>query len=139
MKNAFDVAENVISLINVPAVTDHISGKTWAFDRPGNRDLVDIVVGVLMISNDYLQRGVANIRIHAPDVAISAVKQTDWRTDLKTLDRVAKLIIPLVDNQYKHSFFTHIDRHGPSRTLDGQGMYVIRLDYYSFQENYKNI
>jgi len=126
MKTSFDIVTDVISLINVPAVTHNLDGKIWPFVRPDNREKVDITVGLLAGTNEWLQEAIVNIRIHA--------------SDFYTFNSVSQIILPLVESQYRDTFYTEVDNSGKLITNpDGTRFFRIRVHYYSIQSNYKKI
>jgi hypothetical protein len=135
VKDCFDIVEDVVSLIDLPEVHSAITGKIWEHVMPGNRKVSDIIVKALFVSNDHIQHGIVNVKIHCPELFI----QGSWLPDLRTFGSIADVLTPLLDNQYKHSFWTEIDRQNVSKTLEGKSMYVIRLHYYSYNQDYKNI
>lgn len=141
MKDGFDVVKEVISLINVPAVTSQISGKIWPHMMPGGLKTVNIVVGVMLVNNEFIQYSPVNIRVHAPNVEITQANGTIYRgPDLVTLNKIVKIISPLVDTQWKFDFWTEIVGAGTIfQDSDGSWFSLIKVDWRHLQSNYKNI
>lgn len=140
MKNAFDIITDVISLIKVPEVTDRIDGKVWPFVRPDNRNKTDITVGLLAGTNEWLQEATVNIRIHTPGISATYDGKVQNMPDYMTFNALSKIILPLIEGQYRETFYTIVDDPGePIKDNDGSTFYRIRLHYYSIQSNYKNI
>jgi len=135
MKDCFDIVSDVVSLIDVPAVHSVITGKIWKHFMPGNREASDIIVKTLFCSNDAIQHGIVNVKIHCPEILSGG----QWIGDLKAMNTISEVLTQLLDNRYAESFWLDIDRQNVSRTLDGKSMYVIRLHYYSYNAEYKNI
>jgi hypothetical protein len=133
MKDSFDVTADIISLFNVPGINALLTGEIYADDRPNDSKLIDVVVNCLGITNTAMQRGSANINIHAPNLPSGG-------KDSITLRSIAKAIIPYVDTQFKNTFHTDIDDGGTiMRDSDGTWFYNIPVNYYSVQTNFKNI
>ena len=133
MKDSFDVTADIISLFNVPAITNLLTGSIYADDRPNDSKLIDVVVNCLGVTNTAIQRGSANINIHAPNLE-------SGRKDSVKLRSIAKAIIPYVDTQFKPTFHTDIDDGGTvMQDRDGTWFYNIPVNYYSVQTNFKNI
>ncbi len=62
MKTTIDIVDRLIPIINVASVTSLINGGVYAFQRPLNSELEDIIINSLPISSDdVIQNGIANI------------------------------------------------------------------------------
>ena len=140
MKDCFDAVADVRSLLELPELTDHISGKIWQFQRPANSDKIDIVIGLLVLSNEQFQDGVVNIRIHAPNISVTANGQVSSMPDLSIFNKLEKIILPMVDTQYKHSFSTYVIEPGKvMQNTDGRWFMLIQINYNSYNTDYTNI
>lgn len=143
MKSGIEVSQDVRSLINIPEVLNNITGKIYLQVLPSTNS-VNIVVACLAVTNQQLQNATVNVNIHSPmlsvDVEGSSPKRNTQVPDLKTFERVASLILPYLDSQWKDEFNTYVESPGvPIRDTDGSYFFNIRVRYRSFQSNYKNI
>jgi len=135
MKTGLGVAKDIRSLINLPVITTGLTGKIYQFKRPLNSKLVDIVIGIQGIDNEQFQQGTVNVNVHVPNLISDSTMP-----DLETLDRLSTLLMPLLDTQYRNDFYTIVA--SPSviyQDTDGSHFANIKVDYYSIQEDYKNI
>lgn len=133
MKDSFDVPADIITLINVPAITNLITGGIYADDRPDDSKLIDIVVNCFGVTNRWNQKSSPNVNIHAPNLP-------SGRKDSVSLRRIAKAIIPLLESQNRPTFQTDVEDGGEAlQDRDGNWFYNIPVNYYSIQEKYKNI
>lgn len=138
MKDCFDVARDIRSLINVPEVLTAIDGDIWQFVRPINSDRADIVIGVMGIDNDYIQNANVNVLIHVPNIQVTKGPLIDWQPDQGRFNALCDIIAPLLDNQYKETFHTNLATYGNLfRDKDGSWFCLLQVEYYSIQDNYK--
>lgn len=132
MKSAIDVIVDVYSLVNVPAVTSAISGEVYQLERPDNSKKQDVVIGLLGADNEWLQEATVNVKIHVPNLK-------SGKADLNNLERIVNIVTPLIDGKYMDSFYTIKGTTYLQKDTDGTWFYRIVVDYYSIQEEYKNI
>jgi hypothetical protein len=136
MKDWFDVQHDIISLIDVPEVTSLLTGKIWSLEKPGGRThLSDIVVGTLFTTWEQIQHGIVVINIHCPEITSNGKIVGDQIT----LNKIAKAMAPLLDDQHRSTFWTEIDAQRLSKTLDNKLMYVFRVHYYHLALEYNNL
>jgi hypothetical protein len=132
----FDVWADMISLIDVPEVNNLLTGKIWSLQKPGGRShLSDIVVKTLFVSWAQIQHSIVIINIHCPEITSNGKIVGDQIT----LNKIAKAMAPLLDDQHRSTFWTEIDAQRLSKTLDNKLMYVFRVHYYHLALEYKNI
>lgn len=143
MKDSFDMVTDVRSLINVPEVTDLLEeGKIYPHQRPaGRKDKVDIVVNALGVNNAQYQTGTPNINIYAASIkATQEDGSVHFLPDMYKLNILAKVILPLVESQYRDTFKTEVTDPGTLlQNPDGTWLISMQLSYRSIQDNYQNI
>jgi len=133
MKTAFDIVQDVRSLINVSELLNQIDGQIYPFVKPSNSTKQDITVSVLSANNEQIQEATVNIRIHSPNLNGSL-------PDSEHYDKISKIICTLTDAQYREFFHTEVFEPGRVyRDENGKHVCLVQLDYYSIQSNYKNI
>jgi hypothetical protein len=134
MKDSFDIAEDVISLISTPEVTTFITGKIYADSRPNNSNKQDIVVRVLAGTNEWIQNAVVVINgdgFLLPD---------SDKPDMFKMRDLGKILTQSLEGQYRNEFFTEIVNPAQVRTdRDGSKYLNIRVRYRSIQNNFKNV
>lgn len=136
MKDCFDAAEDVRSLINVPEVLGLLNGKIYTFKRPDGSSSSDIVIGVLSGDNFQIQTLLVNVRIYVPLI------NSDGKmvADQSKFAVISKAVFPLLDDHYGDSFWTEAEEEsGLIRQPDGTYFQLIKVTYRSIQDNYKNI
>ncbi|WP_158797673.1 hypothetical protein [Pedobacter sp. L105] len=141
MKDGFDVAADIISLINIPEITGLIDGKIYADVRPSKSNKIDIVVKSLGITNAWNQAGSGTVNVYVP--ALSETQpdgSVQLLPDQDTLSSLCKAITPYLDTQYKPSFNTQVTAAGNLvQDTDGSWFVSITFSYYSIQTNFKNL
>lgn len=138
MKTGLAVISDVWSLISIPEVTQAITGEIYQFERPDNSALVDIVIGLQGVNNEQIQEATVNVRIHVP--LMENFRTGQMVPDLPTLNRLANLLMPLLDTQFRTSFHTDVDNPAMIyKDTDGSYFATIKVNYYSIQTNFKNI
>ncbi|WP_231492205.1 hypothetical protein [Pedobacter sp. Leaf170] len=143
MRTGIDIVKDVKSLLEVPELTSLIDGKIWMFNRPQNSDKTDITIGVLASDNDWMQQATINIRIHAKNPALTfpgSNSVDNTMPNLQVFEPLIKKVCELTDTQFKSKFNTSVANAGELyRQNDGSYVALVQLDYYSIQENFKNI
>lgn len=137
MKTGLQVAQDINSLIDLPVVTSAISGKIYQGARPLNSKLIDIAIGIQGINNEWLQEGTVNVNIYAPNLSFNS---DSTRPNLPVFDRLSTILCPLLDSQYKDSFYTIVASPAVIyKDTDVSHFVNIKVDYYSIQDDFKNI
>ena len=139
MKNCFDIAQDVRSLINVPEVlSDLDGGNIYPHYRPQGSSRIDVVIGVLGADNEYIQNANVNIRIHAPNLHLYLTNPPgadNTQPNLVKLFRICELITPLLDEQYRDTFNTSVASSGEMfQDADGTWFCLIQVEYFSIQD-----
>lgn len=135
MKTGIEVILDVRSLISISDVTSAITGKIYEVRRPTNSKLIDIVIGVQGVDNNWMQQALLNVNINVPNLASDSTMP-----DLRNLNNISKLLVPLLDGQNKSDFYTKVD--APAiiyQDTDGTFYANIKVKYFSVQTNHKNI
>ena len=107
MRDTFDIETILFKALNVPAITNVISGKVYKNSRPLNSGKVDVVVGSLPINAEQIQRTVANVNVHVPNLKLSiSGVQDGTQPDTVTLKTVTSLVIEaLTDKAFADYYF----------------------------------
>jgi len=69
MKSSFKIEDILYKALNVPAITDLISGEVLKGDVPASSQKDDIVIAVLTNGNEYVQSGFVNVNFFARQIA----------------------------------------------------------------------
>lgn len=127
----------------MPTITGQLpaGAKIYPDVRPDSRkNKADIVINVLGPTNNVLQVGTGNVNIYWPSIT-ETVDGAQWtKPDHFNLGRMAKLVTPFLESQWRDSFHTEVETP-PVLLRDTDGSYFIniRVKYYSLQSNYQNI
>lgn len=136
MKDVFDMVIDVRGLVNIPAVTNLLTGKVYPNLRPDGSTKGDVVVYGLGIDNDQIQDGYGNINGYLPMIPQNGVSITD-QTGLMNL---GKQIALAIDLKFKTNFRVWVDEAPKlSRDTDGKHYVNVKYHYQSIQENKNNI
>lgn len=126
MVSTLDINSALYMKVNIPAVTNVISGKVYIGDFPSGNQLENITINTLTNPNRYLQNGYMNLNIYVPE-------QQAGRPPLARFKQIVDILIPLVlDTQNDQSYFFQIDDDkGFFRDNENDGMwfYNIRLEF----------
>ncbi len=125
MRTTFDI-DNILYqvLSNNAGLAATITGSVYKRNRPVSSTEEDIVIGSLPVTNDQLQRTVANVNIHVPLLEIATENGQDTQPDTVRLKELTDMVILIVN-----------DIVGPDYYYDVQQQNVffdsITNDYYS--------
>lgn len=140
IRDSLQLVDDIIKLIEVPAITSQITGKIWADERWDDSSKTDIVVNSTGIINRAIQVGAANINIYVPSESQTWGGKTKLYPNRKEMKRLAALVSPLVETQWKETFHCEIEEAGRiAQDADGSWYINITVKYWSLQEKYKNI
>lgn len=142
MKTGLDMITDAYMIINVPEITDVITGDIYPLERPKNSDKEDIVINALPITSDQQQKGVFNINVHVPNLASLKINGNpdDTIPDITRLKLITNLVVSkinMVDGQ-DYSFSAATGGQ-PIKDSDLTWYVNIRVNYFAFQNNYSNI
>lgn len=132
MKHVSDMTRDVYSLINIPDVTEGITGKVWEdLMSSSSKSTVNIVVKGISLTNKAIQNGYTHVNIYAPNLTIDGDPNFPNRPELY---RVRDLVFPLLNSIYKPSFQIWVDEaDGILTDKDGNWYLGIILGYQSIQ------
>jgi hypothetical protein len=140
MRDGFDINDDIRSLIDVDEVKNAIDGQIWIIHRHNNSKKTDIVIRMLAGNNEQIQQAVVNVRIHTPDLRLTLDGKVSSIPDHRTFNKLSNLLIPLLDERYMPSFWTEVVKPAYLfKDKDGSHFTLIQVNYYSIQDNYKNI
>ena len=92
MKSGLNIANALRNLLNVEQLVDEISGGIYKFGYPLKSQKEDVVINILAINGEYLQKGYANMNIYVEN-AQSGLPNT------KRLEELTSIVNPLVDKK----------------------------------------
>lgn len=144
MKTAIEQVEDVFGLLNVPSVTGLLGdGQLIRFKRPTRSKECDIVVNSLSLSNRPLQKGTINVNIHVPSsehARYNGIADAE-QPNIPKMIALQNVVIPILEANYTGLDF-HIDLENcsePMQDADKTWYLNLRVNYYSFSNNYQNI
>lgn len=111
MRDTFDIETIIYQALNVPDITNAISGKVYKNSRPLSSDKVDVVVGSLPVNNEQLQKTVVNVNVHVPNLKININGITDnTQPDVATLKTVTDLVISTLDDKAYMDYYFDVQQ-----------------------------
>ncbi|MBD0822640.1 hypothetical protein [Aestuariibaculum marinum] len=121
MKSTLDILSALFKLVNVPAVTNVITGKVYIGTPPDTSQLEDIGLNTLTNPKAYLQTGFANLNLFTKEVE-------SGRADLARIKELINIIMPLVEDAVSDGVFFQIDDDkGNFKDDDKDSMYYYNL------------
>src|SRR5690606_42006807 len=103
MVSTLDINSALYRLVNVPAITDEISGKVYIGGFKYNDQLENITINTLENPTQYLQNGFMNLNVYVP-------QSTAGAPPLARFTKIIDILMPLVlDTKYDKSFLFQID------------------------------
>lgn len=142
MKTGIEMATDGFTLINVDVVNSLITGACYLLERPQNSDKIDVVVNTLALTAAQLQNGVFNVNIHCPNLkgVVIGGENDDTQPDVVSMTSIGKVVTEILKDYNGFDFKLDVQTPGmPIRDTDGNWYVNIRVNYYSFQQNYTNI
>jgi hypothetical protein len=134
MRTTFDVEDILYTrLKNDATVTGAISGKVYKNNRPVNSNLVDIVIGSLPMPNEQLQRSVANVNVHAPNLKLNLNGVEDnSQPDRVKLKQVTSLVITSLKDNVFPDYYFDVQQQNMFASEDSDEHYSnIRVNFFS--------
>lgn len=145
MKTGLDMVQIGYQLINQPDVHALLSGSIFKLQRP-QRTITstesDIVINPLALPNKQYQEGVFNVNIHVPNLqnVVIGGKPDNTQPDIAAMNSIAAAVIPKLDNVWGDDYHLDCQTSGlPIQDSDGTWYLNIRVNFYSIQQNFKNI
>jgi hypothetical protein len=99
MMQTFDIDAIVYKMLNVPAITDVISGGVYVGedDRPDDSAKEDIVINSITLTQDYLpQLGTSNVNIFVPDKARKINGKQQYKERRQRLKLITKKVTEII-------------------------------------------
>ena len=133
MKTTLDIIDLNYAVLNVPAVTAQLTGGVYKNTRPVSSDKTDVVIGCLPVSNDQLQRAVANVNIHVPNLVINQGNYTDYtQPDFAALRSLAALVTGVLNDVSTPTHWFAVQQQNHFSEPERKEHYVnIRVNFYS--------
>lgn len=132
MRNTFNIVDILTAVLMADSgLTSDITGKVYRNgERPVNSDKEDVVVNSLPVTNDQLQRSVANVNIHVPNIERTINGIENSMPDLVRLESLTDRVILIVDEKYfaDHWFFVQQQNFFQE---EGQAYTNIRVEFFS--------
>lgn len=95
----FDIDAIVYKMLNVPTITDVISGGIYVGedDRPNDSAKEDIVINSITLTQDYLpQLGTSNVNIYVPDRARKINGTQQYKERSQRLKLITKKVTEII-------------------------------------------
>lgn len=130
MRSTLDIEDRIYQVLNVPSLTNIISGKVLKRKRPvyqKTESKEDVVINCLPITGDQLQSCVSNVNIHVPNLVLTIAGQPDNdQPDTGRLNEIFSVVEPLLE-----SFFLD--------DVDGYIQSITVIEEEDLNEHFMNI
>lgn len=131
MKINLQAVDEVYGRLNVPEVTEAITGILTKNNRPFNSDKEDIVISDLALNNDQLQRGIIVVNIHVPNLVLAGSQGTDTtQADHARLKALTEIVYPLLKDYWGLDYNMDIEQIN-LLTEEKSSFQNIRVEYYA--------
>ena len=129
MKNSYNIVDILVGVLQ--AEDFGITGKVYRQgERPVDSKKEDLVVNTLPVSNQQIQRSVANINAHVPNRKIVINGVGNSQPNLTRLEAITSLVCAAVDEQYFETYWFFVQQQ--STFAEEQETYSnIRIEFYS--------
>ena len=141
MKSGIDMVQQAIAQLSVPEIQSLIDGVILPYRRPKGSTKTDIVVNSISLSNEPLQQGTFNINVHVPNLKNAKFNGIldDQQPEVPKLKLISDAIVPLFDANWQFDYNTDLEPPIAIQDSDGSWYMNIRVNYYSFIDNFQNI
>jgi hypothetical protein len=131
VRNTFDIVDILVSvLLSDDTLKGELTGTVYRHgERPVNSDKEDVIVGCLPVTNEQLQRSVANVNIHVPNLNMKINGITNSQPDLARLEELTDMVAALVDEKYFSDYWFFVQQQNLFQE-DGEAYSNIRVEFY---------
>lgn len=117
----------IYKILKESALLDGITGGIYtAGERPDNSNAEDIVINNISFEHSTPKRGVSNINIHIPDIAVQINGMPQFKTDRERLQEITQIVTSIIE----------------TTTIEGVGLHIDTTQVFAEQtthEHYMNI
>jgi hypothetical protein len=134
MKTTLDIEDILFAAVKASPLASAINGGVYKRQRPVNSAVEDIVVNCLPVGNTQLQRAVANINIHVPNLSVTKGGITDnSMANHSRLKELAGMVEASLDDQFAQDYGYEIQQQQLFQDEVANDHYVnFRINFYSF-------
>lgn len=140
MKTTKTAVDDIVRQLS-PVIQPLIDGVLLPWKRPKNSTKVDVIVNSIFLANRPLQEGVLNVNIHAPNkkgISFNGIAD-DGQPNMELLSALEAVVLNTLDGNWQLDYHTDCEPGAPIRDADGTWYINVRVNYYAFQDNFKNI
>lgn len=130
MKLTLDISSALFKVVNVPEITNLISGKVYIGDSEDTSQEENITIKVLNNPNLYLQSGFLNLNFYTNQV-------NSGRPDNSKFNQVIPLLVELIEDANMDNVHFQIDDDkGVFKDNDKDGLYFynLRIEFQTFNK-----
>jgi hypothetical protein len=133
MKTTLDIEDILFQAVKASALATSITGGVYKRERPADSALEDVVVNCLPVNNRQLQRAVANINIHVPNLSITKGGTTEQVINHSRMKTLSAMVEAIMDDQFAQDYGFDIQQQQVFQDEVSGGHYAnFRIDFYSF-------
>ena len=99
-----------MKVLKESALFDGITGGIYtAGERPDNSNAEDIVINNISFEHSTPKRGVSNINIHIPDIAVQINGTPQFKTNRERLQEITQIVTSIIETTTIEGVGLHID------------------------------
>lgn len=132
MKTTLDALTLLYSLLKVTSVNNEISGAIYKDERPSGSIKEDVVINTITSSPGDITNVSCNVNIYCNDINGKINGQIQNLPDYNRLDKLADLIIPLLDNISGDNYLIYIESQASLADKENHQHYLnirVRVTY----------
>jgi hypothetical protein len=131
MKTTLDIVDAINTRLQAVSSLSTLSGKIYKYQRPVDSDLEDLVINCLPITNEQLQRAVANVNCYVPDTVVTVNGKENRVPNLTRLKAIAAIVMPALTDWISGSFTCDVQQQLLVPDSESNFHYLnIRLQFY---------
>ncbi len=131
MTTTLQIVDMLFAKLDGSALKTEITGAISKHVREGNSDKEDVVINCLPINNEQLQKAVANVNIHVPDVVVDQNGMQNRYPNHARLSQLTDIAIGILDDTWGTDYNYDIQQHVLIEDREAGSHYSnIRIEIY---------
>lgn len=131
MTTTLDIVDILWSRLDSSAIKAAITGSICKHRRDPNSTKEDIVVNSLPVSNQQLQKGVANVNVHVPDIIVTANGMQDKQPNHERLKALAIQAVDILKDNWTATMNYDVQQQTLIRDAEAGDHFInIRIEFF---------
>lgn len=131
MMTTLDIVDLLYVKLDASALKTAISGTINKHRRVADSDKEDVVINCLPVNNEQLQKTIANVNIHVPDLQIEVNGVQDKQPDHARLQTLAALAIGILNDNWTSTLNYDVQQQVIIEDREAGDHYInIRIEFF---------